>query len=156
MLLNPRSIIVFLLVCLMVFSATFNNVLAVSFIGGENRRTRKKPTTCRKYHSKGCRKLTILHARLRHQCSSLNVDLFLINITNDQTCQCGAPFEDSVYYLMNKTKDIVFFRNLRGIHKNIETLLFGNDGININENSMIFSILDKQKILISGLSSGLH
>jgi len=36
----------------MMFDATFNNIsaisLAVSFIGGENRNTSKKPTTCRK------------------------------------------------------------------------------------------------------------
>ena len=31
------------------------------------------------------------------------------------------------------------FRNLRKTHKNIETLLFGNDETNINENSMIFT-----------------
>ena len=31
------------------------------------------------------------------------------------------------------------FRNLRETHKNIETLLFGNDETNINENSMIFN-----------------
>ena len=31
------------------------------------------------------------------------------------------------------------FRNLRETPKNIETLLFGNDEININENSMIFN-----------------
>jgi len=30
------------------------------------------------------------------------------------------------------------FRNLRGTDKNIETLLFGNDEANINENYMIF------------------
>jgi hypothetical protein len=31
------------------------------------------------------------------------------------------------------------FRNLRKTHKNFETLLFGNDEIDINENSMIFN-----------------
>jgi hypothetical protein len=31
------------------------------------------------------------------------------------------------------------FRHLRETHKNIETLFFGNDEININENSMIFN-----------------
>jgi hypothetical protein len=30
-------------------------------------------------------------------------------------------------------------RNLRETHKNIETLLFGNDEINITEKSMIFN-----------------
>ena len=41
-----------LFVCLMVFNATINNIsaisLAVSFTGGGNRRTRRKPPTCRK------------------------------------------------------------------------------------------------------------
>ena len=46
------------------------------------------------YYGEGSRKLSILHARLRHQCSSLNADLFRINITNDPKCQCGAPHED--------------------------------------------------------------
>ena len=38
--------------CLMVLNVTFNSIssyiVAVSFIGGGNRRTRKKPPTCRK------------------------------------------------------------------------------------------------------------
>ena len=41
-----------LFVCLIVFKATFNNIstyiVAVSFIGGGNLRTRRKPLTCRK------------------------------------------------------------------------------------------------------------
>ena len=32
--------------------------------------------------------------------SSLNSDLYRINITNDPKCQCGAPYEDSIHYLM--------------------------------------------------------
>ena len=48
------------------------------------------------------------------------------------------------------------FRNLRETPKNIETLLFGNDEININENSMIFNKVGAcKKMLISGRSSGL-
>ena len=97
-----------------------------------------------KYYSEGSRKLNILHARLRHECSSLNADLFPINITNDPKCECGAPFEDSIHYLMecplNQNERDCLFRNLRETKKiYIETLLFGNDEININENSMIFN-----------------
>ena len=75
--------------------------------------------------------------------TTLNADLFRINITNDPKCQCGAPFEDSINYLMEcplyQNERDCFFRNLRETPKNIETLLFGNDEININENSMIFN-----------------
>ena len=77
----------------------------------------------------GSRKLSILHARLRHRCSSLNSDLCRINITNDPKCQCGAPYEDSIRYLMEcplyQSERYCLFRNLRETHKNIETLLFG-------------------------------
>ena len=95
------------------------------------------------YYGEGLKKLSILHARLRHQCSSLNSDLYRINITNDPKCQCGAPFEDSINYLMEcplyQNERNCLFRNLRETHKNIETLLFGNGEININENSIIFN-----------------
>jgi hypothetical protein len=42
----------------------------------------------------------IFHARLRNQCSSLNSDLFRINITNDSKGQCGSLSEDSIRYIM--------------------------------------------------------
>jgi hypothetical protein len=58
--------------------------------------TNKSP----EYYGEGSRKLSILHTRLSHQCSSLNSDLFRINITNDSKCKCGALFEDSIHYLM--------------------------------------------------------
>jgi hypothetical protein len=95
------------------------------------------------YDSEGSRKLSILHARLRHQCSSLNADLFRINIKNDPKCQCGPPFEDSIHYLMEcplyQNERGCLLWNLRETPKIIEILLFGNDEVNINENSMIFN-----------------
>jgi hypothetical protein len=63
---------------------------------GLNKNTIKSP----KYYCEGSRKLKILHARLRHQCSSLNSGLFRINFTNDWKWQCGSPFEDSIHYIM--------------------------------------------------------
>jgi len=58
--------------------------------------------------------------RLRHQYSSMNSDLFRINITNNPKWQCDAPLK--VQFI-----------------KNIETLLFGDDEIDIDDNSMIFN-----------------
>ena len=48
--------------------------------------------------SPGSIKLSIFHARLRHQYSSRNPDLF--RITNDPKWQCDAPFEGSINYIM--------------------------------------------------------
>jgi hypothetical protein len=78
-----------------------------------------------------------------NQCNLYNSDLFRINIINDPKCQCGAPFEDSIHYLMEcplyQNERDCLFRNLWETHTNIETLLFGNDEINISENSMMFN-----------------
>ena len=99
----------------------------------------KKTVKCPEYYGEGSRKLSILHARLQHQCRSLNSDLYRINITNDPKCQCGAPFEDSTHYLMEcplyQNERDCLFRNFR----ETQTLLFGNDEINISENSIIFN-----------------
>ena len=106
-------------------------------------RIKEKTVKSPEYYGEGSRKLSILHARLRHQCSSLNSDLYRINITNDPKCQCGSPYEDSIHYLMEcplyQNERYCLFRNLRETNKNIETLLFGNDENSINENSNIFN-----------------
>ena len=64
---------------------------------------------------------------------------------NDPKCQCGGPFDDSIHYLMEcplcESESDCLFRNLWETHKHIETLLFGNDEIKINENSMICNIV---------------
>ena len=46
--------------------------------------------TVPKYYFYGVRKAQILHTRLRMGCSSLNLDLFLKNITDSPMCQCGS------------------------------------------------------------------
>jgi hypothetical protein len=101
-----------------------------------NLELKKKLLNPPEYYGEGTRKLSILHARLRHQCSSLNSDLYRIYITNDHKCQCGAPYEDLIHYLMEcplyQNERYCLFRNLRETNKNIEILLFGNDEININ------------------------
>ena len=43
-----------------------------------------------KYYYTGNRKLQVLHTRLRTNCSSLNHDLFLKNITDSPLCRCGG------------------------------------------------------------------
>ena len=46
-------------------------------------RNKEKNVKSPEYYSEGSTKLSILHTRLRHQCSSLNSDLYRINITYD-------------------------------------------------------------------------
>ena len=42
-----------------------------------------------KYYYKGKRKLQILHTRLRTNCSSLNLHVFIKNISDSPLCSCG-------------------------------------------------------------------
>ena len=53
------------------------------------------------YHLYGKRKNNIIHTRLRHQCSSLNYDLFLCNLVANPSCRCGSPCENSFNLFLN-------------------------------------------------------
>ena len=52
----------------------------------------------RNYPSDGERVSYILLTRIRHNCSSLNADLFRVNIVLNPTCSCGAVFEDTEHF----------------------------------------------------------
>ena len=56
------------------------------------------------YFLVGDRKLNILHTRLRRKCSSLNSDLFRVNITNLPHCLCGNLNENAAHYLLECTR----------------------------------------------------
>ena len=94
------------------------------------------------YYNEGPRKLNILHTRLRHQCSSPNADLSRIHIINNYKCNCGASFEDAIYYFLEcplyLSERRTLLSNCDNININIETLLFGNDDYSYDVNSNIF------------------
>jgi hypothetical protein len=84
-------------------------------------------------YGEGSRKLSILHARLRHQCSSLNSDLYRINITKDLKCQYGAPYEDSIHYLRH---------DIFGLFLTFRSKLFHNETVDgIKDVKDILSLL---------------
>ena len=53
-----------------------------------------------KFYIAGCRILNIIHTRLRHRSSSLNADLFRVNLANDLGCICGCAFEDAIHFIL--------------------------------------------------------
>ena len=52
----------------------------------------------RNYPPDGERVSSIPLTRLRHNCSSLNADLFRVNIVSNPTCSCGAVLEDAEHF----------------------------------------------------------
>ena len=54
-----------------------------------------------KYYNAGTRMGSILHTRIRLNCSNLQHHLYLRYITEDQRCQCGWPSETAEHYLLH-------------------------------------------------------
>ena len=54
-----------------------------------------------KYFAQGNRRLTVLHARLRNGCSSLNFDLYRNRIRTDSMCDCGSEREDAEHFFLS-------------------------------------------------------
>ena len=56
------------------------------------------------YFVKGNRKLSILHARIRNNCSDLKSDLFRNHLSADSSCSCGNDNEDASHYFFLNVK----------------------------------------------------
>ncbi len=95
------------------------------------------------YFLTGERSQSVLHARIRNRCSNLNDDLFRNHLSEHPTCACGYDREDADHFFFNCDKftpqRIVLFRATRQFHPlSANTLLFGNENLNDEDNVLIF------------------
>ena len=89
------------------------------------------------------RKLSILHTRIRNNCSDLKSDLYSNDLSVHATCGCGYPIEDAErcifrcnYYLTQRLK---LFQDLRRFHPlSKHVLLFGSSEFSLEDNLEIF------------------
>ncbi|MCG8113681.1 MAG: reverse transcriptase domain-containing protein [Candidatus Thiodiazotropha taylori] len=95
----------------------------------------------------GNRKAQILHTRLRTGCSSLNLDLFIKNITDSPLCICGS-IEDAQHfffhcrlYLRHRDALLNFIR----IHQTptLDIILHGDTSLSLETNQRIFAYVHK-------------
>ena len=96
----------------------------------------------------GSRKCNIIHTRLRHQYSSLGVDLFRANIINNPSCPCGCPLEDDIHYLLEcllytNARMQIFMNITPNAVISIETLLFGSYNLTDETNLIVFTNVQK-------------
>ena len=87
------------------------------------------------------RKAQILHTKLRINCSSLNLDLFINNISDFRLCQCGSV-ENAQHYFFHCRKYQVQRTELVNIvsHYQIPSLsilLYDNDSLSNEINTII-------------------
>ena len=76
-------------------------------------------------------------------CSSLNADLFRVNLKQNASCNCGHPCEDCIHYFLecpqyNESR-LLLFSELRTFNISIDLLLAGNENLTFDQNIMIFS-----------------
>ena len=97
------------------------------------------------YFLQGNRKLSILHARLRNNCSDLNGDLYLNHLRNDSICACGNSNESSLHFLLEcerfSYQRILMFRETRPFHPlSVNYLLFGKPNLSNDEILFFFRL----------------
>ena len=103
------------------------------------------------YYYCGQRLLSVLHARLRNNCSSLKFDLFHANLIDNPTCICGYRNETVEHYLLyciNFTAQrTVMLNNLNELNMNFpitaNVLLYGDESLTLDENVIIFFEVQK-------------
>ena len=106
-------------------------------------RNKYSPAYVPAYYLKGNRSLSVIHARLRNNCSDLHLDLFNNSIGEHPYCTCSTEIENAEHYFLKCTnfinQRVTLFNATRKFHPlNINTLLFGNSQLSIEENSVIF------------------
>ena len=95
------------------------------------------------YYASGNRRLSVLHARIRNNCSNLNLDLFNNFLRPDPTCSCQVEPENAEHYFLRCHKytiqRLVLFNSLRNfLPLRLEILLYGNQNLTDAENEIIF------------------
>ena len=98
------------------------------------------------YLIQGNRRLSILHARLRKNCSNLNNDLYMNHLYESPACAYGEVIENAEHYFFNSNRfdehRLVLFRSPRSFHPlNTNKLFYGVEGKSDAENLNLFSAI---------------
>ena len=91
----------------------------------------------------GNRYISILHARLRNNCSNLNNDLFRNHLRDNPLCDLCGMIEDAIHYFFHCRKFTIEWQVLndtvRVFHPlSIDMILCGNFNLNMENNIVLF------------------
>ena len=87
----------------------------------------------------GDRKLSIIRAKLRMECSSLKDHLYNLNIIEDSSCPCGHNFESNYHFFtecaLYNTERNDLFTGLLNLNFDIhlDYILLGNENCSVEE-----------------------
>ena len=82
------------------------------------------------YYMKGQRKWSVIHARIRNNCSDLKCDLFHNHLSDDTRCSCGNTEENALHFFFEcetyANARLIMFRQTRKYHPlSLNTILHG-------------------------------
>ena len=96
----------------------------------------------------GPRKVNQIHCQLRNQASSLNYDLYRVNLTNRMSCDCGAAAENSIHFLLRcplfhnqrttMLRELSWYNNITN-----NTLLNGDPNLDSDQNISLCKSVQK-------------
>ena len=93
------------------------------------------------YYRTGSRYLSVLHARIRNNCSNLLSDLYINHLSPSFTCSCSEEVEDADHYFFNcpnyNNESDALLRDFYPL--NIYILPFGDENLTAEENTIIFT-----------------
>ena len=94
------------------------------------------------YFNVGQRYISVLHARLRNECSNLNYDLYKNHLRQGALCSCSEERENAEHFFFKcskfETQRLVLFHSTRIYHPiNTTLLLFGNESLSVEDNTTI-------------------
>ena len=100
------------------------------------------------HYTKGNRKLSIFHARIRNGWSNLHLDLYNNHLRNDPICDCLRSVESAEHYFFQCSRFIEQRINLFNTTRqfqplNIETILCGKDDLSYENNVIILTAVHK-------------
>ena len=100
------------------------------------------------YFLKGQRKLSVLHARIRNNCSDLKSDLFQNHLTDDKKCTCGYDNENALHYFFecnNYTHQrLIMFQQTRHFHPlSLNAVLFGKTSLSDEDNFVLVQAIQQ-------------
>ena len=95
----------------------------------------------------GKRKAPILHTRLRTNCSLLNLDLFMRNISDSPLCQCGSVENAQHLFFHCRNYHVPRTELLYTVSQyqtpSLSLFLYGNDSFSLKTNTVIFETVHK-------------
>ncbi|MES9994334.1 MAG: reverse transcriptase family protein [Candidatus Thiodiazotropha sp.] len=100
-----------------------------------------------KYYYTGSRKAQVLHTRLRTNCSSLNLHLFLKNITESPLCRCGSIENTEHFFLYcryyQEQRDELLSVVMPYQIPTVNLFLYGDKNLSQQTNKVIFESVQK-------------